>query len=160
MSSALDLDLLTPNSIGNIFLWVANMHDTVSLSGKKNSLEPVNHVSYSMSSAIDLWTPILIENIFLPWVVHMCDMVTLGGKGNNSLESWHRISTSMSSALDLWPFGPNSIGNIFLPWVVNMCDMVHMCDMVSLCGKNNALEPGNRCVYRQTNRQKTLLRRV
>jgi hypothetical protein len=30
----------------------------------------------------DFLTPNSIGNIFLPFVVHMCDMVTLGGKGN------------------------------------------------------------------------------
>jgi hypothetical protein len=78
------------------------------------------------------FTPNSIGNIFLPWVVYMCDMVTLGEK-SNILEPRKRISTLMSSALDLWT--PKSIGNIFLPGIV------YMCDMVILGGKDDILEP-------------------
>jgi hypothetical protein len=42
---------------------------------------------------------------FLPWVVYMCDMVTLGEK-SNILEPRNCISISMSSVLHLWPFDP------------------------------------------------------
>jgi hypothetical protein len=45
-------------------------------------------------------TPNSIEYIFLLWVVDMCDIVTLGGKGN-VLEPGNHISVLMSSALDL-----------------------------------------------------------
>ena len=76
------------------------MCDMVTLGGKDNDLEPGNHISTLMSSALDLWTSKSIGNIFLLWVVHMCDMVTLGGK-DNCLEPGNHISTLMSSALDL-----------------------------------------------------------
>ena len=56
-----------------------------------------------MSSALDLWTLKSIGNIFLPWVVYMCDMVNIGGK-DNGLEPGDIISTLMSSVLDLSPF--------------------------------------------------------
>ena len=56
-----------------------------------------------MSSALDLWTSKSIGNIFLPWVVYTCDMVTLGGK-DNGLEPRNNISTLMSSVLDLSAF--------------------------------------------------------
>jgi hypothetical protein len=36
-----------------------------------------------MSSDFDLFSLKSIGNIFLPWVVHVCDMVTLHGKGND-----------------------------------------------------------------------------
>jgi hypothetical protein len=49
-----------------------------------------NCISTSMSIALDLLTPKSIRNIFLPFVVYMCDMVTLGGKG-----SGNRIYTSV-----------------------------------------------------------------
>jgi hypothetical protein len=55
--------------------------DMVNLSGKGNVLEPGNHISTSMTIELDLLTPNSIGNIFSPWVVHMCDMGTLGEKG-------------------------------------------------------------------------------
>jgi hypothetical protein len=67
---------------------------------KDSGLEPGNHISILMSSALDLWTSKLIENIFLPWVVCMCDMVTLGGK-DNGLDPGFCISIQMFSPLDL-----------------------------------------------------------
>jgi hypothetical protein len=73
------------------------MCDMVTVRGK-HILEAGNRISTSMSSAIDFLTTQSIGNIFLPWVIYMCDMVTLGGKPN-VLESGNR----MSSALDLWP---------------------------------------------------------
>jgi hypothetical protein len=81
-----------------------------------------------------------IGNIFLSWVVHMCDMATVGEK-SNVLEPRNSIFTVMTSALDLWT--PNSIANIFLPWVV------HMQDMVTLRGKCNVLDSGNHSIYRR-----------
>jgi hypothetical protein len=76
-------DLLTPTSIGNIFLlWVVYMCGMLTLGCKDNVLEPGNRSSTLMSSALDLWTSKSIGNIFLPWVVHTCDMVILGGKSN------------------------------------------------------------------------------
>jgi hypothetical protein len=72
----------------------------VTLGVKNNSLEPGNHISTSMSSALDLLTSKSIGNIFLSWGVYVCDMVTLGGK-DNSLEPGNSISTLMSSAFDL-----------------------------------------------------------
>jgi hypothetical protein len=54
MSSALDISLLTPNSIGNFLPWVVHMCDTVSPSVKHNTLEPGNHISISLSSVLDL----------------------------------------------------------------------------------------------------------
>jgi hypothetical protein len=100
----LTFDLLTPYSIGNIFLSrVVNMCDIVSLRGKVNTLETRNRIFTSMSSALNFWAPNSMGNIFLPWVICMCNMVTLGGKG---LEHRNHISTLMSSALDLWPFDP------------------------------------------------------
>jgi hypothetical protein len=74
-------------------------------------------------------------NIFLPWVVHVCDIVTLGRKGN-ILQPGNHISTLMTSVLDLWPFNPKINGSIFLLWVV------HMCGMVTLSRKDNVLGPG------------------
>jgi hypothetical protein len=108
----------------------------VSLSGKHNTLKPGNHISTSMSSALDVLTQNSIgSNVFLPRVVYICDMVTLGEK-SNILKPQNHISNSISSAFDF-----KSIGNIFLPWVV------YMCDMVTLGGKDNGLEPGNRISY-------------
>jgi hypothetical protein len=80
--------------------WVVCLYDLVSLGGKDNVLEPVNHIATSMSSALDLLTSNLIGDIFPSWVVHMYDMVTLGRKGNVLVPA-KRISTSMCSALDL-----------------------------------------------------------
>jgi hypothetical protein len=71
----------------------------VTVSGKDDGLEPGNRISNSMSSALDLFIPNSIGNIFLLWVVCMCDMVTVSGK-DNGLEPGNRISTSMSSARD------------------------------------------------------------
>jgi hypothetical protein len=79
--------------------------------------------------AFDLLTSNLIEIFFVPWIVHMCYIVSLSGK-DNTVESGNHISTSMSKAVDLGT--SNSIGNIFLLWVVQMCDMA------------NDLKPGNR----------------
>jgi hypothetical protein len=62
----------------------------------------------------------------------MCDMVTLGRKGN-VLEFGNHIATLMSSVLDLWTL--NSVGNTLLPLVH------HVCDMEFLSGKENTLEP-------------------
>ena len=56
-----------------------------------------------MSRALDLLTSKSIGNIFLPWVVYKCELVTLGGK-DNGLESGNNISALMSSVLDLSPF--------------------------------------------------------
>jgi hypothetical protein len=53
-----------------------------------------------MGLAFDLLTSNLTEIFFVPWRVHLCDMVTLGGKGN-VLEPGKHISTLMYSALDL-----------------------------------------------------------
>ena len=49
-----------------------------------NGLEPENGTYTLMSSALDLcpFDPKSIWNIFLPWVVYMCDMVTQSGKCN------------------------------------------------------------------------------
>jgi hypothetical protein len=96
-----------------------------------------------MSSVLDLWTPNSIRNIFLLWVVYMCDMVTLSDK-DNGLEPGNRISTLMSSALDLWHFDLKTKREHLPPMGV------HMCNMVTLGGKGNVLEPGNHCVYRRT----------
>jgi hypothetical protein len=57
----------------------------VTVGGKDNSLGPRKHISTSMFSALDLLTSKSIRNIFLPWIVYMCDMMTLSGK-NNDLE--------------------------------------------------------------------------
>jgi hypothetical protein len=96
-------------------------------------LEPWNHISTSMSSALDLWLfdPKFDREHLPPMgtVVYKCDMLTLGEK-SNILEPRNRIS--MSSALDL--LTPKSIGNIILLWVV------YMCEMVSLGGKVNSLK--------------------
>jgi hypothetical protein len=81
----------------------------------------------------ELLTSKLKGNIFLPWIVYVCDMVTLDDK-DNCLEPGNCISTLMSTALDL--LTSKSIGNIFLLWVV------HMCDMVTLGGKDNCLVAG------------------
>jgi hypothetical protein len=48
----------------------------------------------------DLLTSKSIGNIFNPWVVYMCDMVTLGSK-DNGLEPGNCISILMASVLDL-----------------------------------------------------------
>jgi hypothetical protein len=49
-------DLLTSNSIGNIFLpRIVYMGDIVTLGGKDNGLEPGNHISTLMSSALHLY---------------------------------------------------------------------------------------------------------
>jgi hypothetical protein len=92
---------LTSKSIGNISLpWVIYMCDIMTLGGKGNVLEPGNHISTLMSSALDLFTSKSIGNIFLPCVVYMCDMVSVGCK-DNVLKPGNRISALMSSALDL-----------------------------------------------------------
>ena len=38
--------------------------------------------------------------IFIPWVVHMHDMVTLGRDGYNALDSGNHIAALMSGAHD------------------------------------------------------------
>jgi hypothetical protein len=48
----------------------------------------------------DLLTSNLIEIFFAPSIVHMCDVVTIGGK-DNVLEPGYHIATSMSIALYL-----------------------------------------------------------
>jgi hypothetical protein len=108
------------------------------LGEKGNILEPGNRISTSMSSVLDLLTPKSIGNIFLPWVVHMCGIMTLGGK-DNVLRPGKSFSSPMSSALDLCPFDAN-FSREYLPptWVV------YMCGMVTLGEKGNILEPGNR----------------
>jgi hypothetical protein len=40
------------------------------------------NISTSMTSALDLWNPKSIENIFLSWVAYMYGMVTLSENGN------------------------------------------------------------------------------
>jgi hypothetical protein len=51
----LTFDLLTSNSTGNIFLLqVVYMCDMVTLGGKDKGVEPRNHISILMSSALDL----------------------------------------------------------------------------------------------------------
>jgi hypothetical protein len=112
------------------------MCDMVTLGWKSNILEPRNLISTLMTSVLDLWTPKSIENIFLPWAVHMYGTMTQGGK--DRILDPESFSTPMSGALDLWT--PISIGNIFLPWVVYMCGT----GIVTLCEKGNILEPGNR----------------
>ena len=82
-----------------------------------------------MSSALDLWTLKSIGNIFLPWIVYKCDMVTLGGKDNGLLQIPVCLTFNLLTS--------KLKGNIFLSWVD------HMCDMVTLGGKDNGLEPGN-----------------
>jgi hypothetical protein len=52
----------------------------VILGGKGKILEPGSLIATLMSSALDLWTPNAIGSIFFPWVVHMCDLVSLSGK--------------------------------------------------------------------------------
>jgi hypothetical protein len=42
----------------------------------------------------------LIVIFFVPWIFHMCDMMSLSEK-NNALEHGNHMFTSMSSALDL-----------------------------------------------------------
>jgi hypothetical protein len=71
-------------------------------------------VSTSMCSALHLWTLNSKGNVFLPWVVHICNMVTLAGKGN-VLEPENHISTLMSSALDLSPFEPKFDRELLFP---------------------------------------------
>ena len=47
-----ELDLLNPNSIGNIFdSWIVHLI----LGWKYNALQPKNHIGTSMSSAFDRW---------------------------------------------------------------------------------------------------------
>jgi hypothetical protein len=55
-----------------------------------------------MCLTFDLLTLNSIGNIFLPWVVYMCEMVTLYvGDKDNGLEPRNHISTLMSSVLEL-----------------------------------------------------------
>jgi hypothetical protein len=91
IKKGLDKILGTLHAMGNPYVW----YDV--------TLEPWNHISTSMSSVFDLLTPNSIGNIFLPWIVHMYDTVSLSGK-HNTLESRNHMFTSMSSALDLWLF--------------------------------------------------------
>jgi hypothetical protein len=42
----------------------------------------------------------ILGNIFLPWVIHICDVVNLGGM-DNVLGTGKSFSTPMYSALDL-----------------------------------------------------------
>ena len=63
----------------------------VTLRRKDNALEPANHIASLLSSALDLSTQNLIRNIFIPWVDHMPDMVTLGGKANTSMPGKHSV---------------------------------------------------------------------
>jgi hypothetical protein len=63
------------------------MCDMVILGCKSNVIEPGNSISTLMSSALDLLPLIFLTSkskgyIFLPWVVYMCDMVSLGSKDN------------------------------------------------------------------------------
>ena len=63
---ASELDLLTQNSIENIFdPWLSSLYDMVILSRKVNAEEPGNHIATLMSRALDLWTQISIKNIFI-----------------------------------------------------------------------------------------------
>jgi hypothetical protein len=71
----------------------------MSLSGKDNTLESGNHISI-LRCPVRLTFDLVIMNIYLLWVVHMYDIVTLGKKGN-ALEPINHIVTFMSSALDL-----------------------------------------------------------
>jgi hypothetical protein len=105
------LDLFTPNII---LPWASPyviMWDMVSLNVKDNiSCRPWNHITGNYIDVQFTWplTPNSIGIIFLRWVGYMCDMVTLGGKGN-VLETGNYISSSIASTLDLWT--PNSKGN-------------------------------------------------
>jgi hypothetical protein len=76
------------------------MCDMVTLDGKDNVLGPqtVFLLHCPVHLTFDLLTPILIGNIFLPWLVYMCGMVILG-KELYILEPGNHISTSISSAL-------------------------------------------------------------
>jgi hypothetical protein len=78
--------------------------------------------------AFDLLTSNVIQIFFVPWIVHMCDMVSVGGK-DNTLKTRNHITFEL--------LNPNLIGNIFLSRVV------HMCDKVTIDGKGNVLKPGN-----------------
>jgi hypothetical protein len=71
----------------------------------------------------------IVKIFFVPWIVHMCNMVTLGGNGN-ALNPVKHISIVQCT----WLLTPNLIGNIFFPWVV------HMYDLMSVSGKDNTLE--------------------
>jgi hypothetical protein len=90
----------------------------VTLGEKGNILE----LSTSMSSVLDhALTNKSMWNILLSWVVYLCDMVTLGGKGI-VLEPRNLISILISSVLDLLTSKsrehPPSMGCLY------MCDMV------------------------------------
>jgi hypothetical protein len=72
-------------------------------------LESGNRISTSLTSAFNLLTPNSIGNMFFPLVVYMCDMVTLGRKGN-VLDPGNCIFTSMYSAFYFLPL--NSIKHL------------------------------------------------
>jgi hypothetical protein len=105
----------------------------VSLSGQHNTQEPGNHISTSMSSALDFWlfTPNSIGSILRQWVVYMCDMVSLGEKSNipESKKPYFYFKAQCTWPLDL------KINGEHLPWVV------YMCDMVTQGGKDNGIKP-------------------
>ena len=75
------------------------MYDIVTLGRLDKALEPRNNIATSMSSVLDLLTPNSIGSIFVPWVDHTHDMVTLGSKAN-SLKSGNILST------DRWTDNP------------------------------------------------------
>jgi hypothetical protein len=109
ISSALDLWPFDPNfnredhpSMGSPYVWC-------SVSNRKewHSRAMKAYFYFDIQCPWPL-TPNSIGNIFLPWVVHMCDMGTLSGKGN-ILELGNRIFILMSSTLDLWPFDPKFV---------------------------------------------------
>jgi hypothetical protein len=57
-------------------------------------------------------TPKSIRNIFLPWILHICKMITVSGK-DNFVAPGKRCSTPMSIALDLSDFDPKNQSGIY-----------------------------------------------
>jgi hypothetical protein len=71
--------------------------------GKDNGLEPGNRISTLMSSVLDLLTSKSIRNIFLQWTIHICDMVTKGGKGNILEPGNHFIYRQTDNPIPVYP---------------------------------------------------------
>jgi hypothetical protein len=97
---------------------------------KKNRMQMKNypiqmenyHIQMEKIKYCNVWHVILKEVIrykkilFVPWIINMCNIVTLVEK-SNVLQPQNYIATSMC-ALDLWT--PNTIGNIFHPGMVHV----------------------------------------
>jgi hypothetical protein len=95
------------------------------ISGRYFTSQPGNHFTISLSCFLDHgpFHPKIDRFIFVTWVYHMCDRVTLVEK-DTTLEPWYHFAISSPSTHDLQPFDLSINRFIFASWVVFMYSLL------------------------------------